>query len=157
MPRPCAVESHPRRYQLRRHPPPLLQMPRPCAVESHARCYQLRRHIPPLLQMPRPCAVESHARCYKKHTDSPPDATALRRGVSRSLLQKAHRLSSRCHGLAPWSLTLAATKSTQTLFQMPRPCAVEPHARCYKKHTDSLPDATALRRGASRSLLQKAH
>ncbi len=36
---------------------------------------------------------------------------------------------------------------------MPRPCAVEPHARCYKKHTDSLPDATALRRGVSRSPL----
>src|SRR6266404_9964308 len=63
--------------------------------------------------MPRPCAVESHARHYKKHT---------------------HSLSSRCHGLAPWSLTLAATKTT---------------------HRKNLSDATALRRGVSRSPLQK--
>src|SRR6266404_519235 len=60
--------------------------------------------------MPRPCAVESHARHYKKHT---------------------HSLSSRCHGLAPWSLTLAATKTT---------------------HRKNL---SALRRGVSRSPLQK--
>ncbi len=63
---------------------------------------------------------------------SDPDATALRRGVSRSLLQQfllqiqmprpcavephARRYNksyprSRCHGLAPWSLTLAVTTS----------------------------------------------
>src|SRR6266404_4781408 len=59
-------------------------MPRPCAVESHARRYQ---KAPELSEMPRPCAVESDARRY----------------------QKAPELS-RCHGLAPWSLTLAATK-----------------------------------------------
>ena len=45
--------------------------------------------------MPRPCAVESHARCYKN---------ALSLSLSLSL-------SSRCHGLAPWSLTLAATNA----------------------------------------------
>src|SRR5260370_12351293 len=61
--------------------------------------------------MPRPCAVESHARRYKK----------------------AHSVSPRCHGLAPWSLTLAATR----------------------KRTLSPLDATALRRGVSRSPLQK--
>src|SRR6266851_4102569 len=38
---------------------------------------------------------------------------------------------------------------------MPRPCAVEPHARRYKEKAAELSgDATALRRGASRSLLQ---
>src|SRR5258708_2083862 len=68
--------------------------------------------------MPRPCAVEPHARGYKK----------------RSL--NSLSLSSRCHGLAPWSLTLVATKSSLSL--------------------NSLPDATALRRGVSRSRLQKA-
>src|SRR6266851_1013690 len=63
--------------------------------------------------MPRPCAVESHARHYK-HTPHKnfPDATALRRGVSRSPLQKQPlQKSLRCHGLAPWSLTLAAIKA----------------------------------------------
>src|SRR5258705_270082 len=59
--------------------------------------------------MPRPCAGESHARCYKR--DSP---------------------LTRCHGLVPWSLTLAATKEA-------RPSQ----------------DATALCRGVSRLLLQK--
>jgi hypothetical protein len=36
----------------------------------------------------------------------------------------------RCHGLVPWSLTLAATNG-QPDFQMPRACPVEFHARCY--------------------------
>src|SRR6266699_1945368 len=87
--------------------------------------------------MPRPCAVESHARHYNN---------------------KPSQKSLRCHGLAPWSLTLAATKTTPRknlsdatalrrgvsrsplqkqptakLFQMPRPCPVESHARRYKK------------------------
>jgi hypothetical protein len=44
--------------------------------------------------MPRPCAVESHARRYKKQ--------------SQPFL--------RCHGLAPWSLTLAATKNNPNPF-----------------------------------------
>src|SRR6266851_3831776 len=86
--------------------------------------------------MPRPCAVESHARHYK-HTPHKnfPDATALRRGVSRSPLQKQPlQKSLRCHGLAPWSLMLAATKTTPA---------------------KNLSDATALRRGVSRSPLQK--
>src|SRR6266851_150609 len=87
-------------------------MPRPCAVESHARRYQLLGHTPPL----------------------PPDATALRRGVSRSPLIKTSLHSSRCHGLAPWSLALAATNYLRT-------------------HPSTLPDATALRRGVSRSPL----
>src|SRR5258708_5263460 len=59
--------------------------------------------------MPRPCAVACHVRGYKKP-----------------------RNSQRCHGLAPWSLTLAATKAPE-LSEMPRPCAVECHVRGYKK------------------------
>src|SRR5262245_61272483 len=39
------------------------------------------------------------------------DATALRRGASRLRLQH-QRLSRRCHGLVPWSFTLAATVAT---------------------------------------------
>ena len=63
------------------------------------------------------------------------DATALRRGASRSLLQR---------------------KSRETLWEMPRPCTVEPHARRYKERVaKSSGDATALRRGGSRSRLQK--
>ena len=131
MPRPCAVESHARRYN--NSLPTLFQMPRPCAVESHAHRY--KSALPILIQMPRPCAVESHARRYKNL--SLPDATALCRGASRSPLQKP--LSSRCHSLAPWSLTLTATKTS--LIQMPQPCAVESHARRYKKRCL---DATAL-------------
>src|SRR5436190_21122676 len=109
--------------------------------------------------MPRPCAVESHARCYKESFfETLQDATALRRGVSRLLLQREFfRNSSRCHGLAPWSLTFVAIKRVSSkLFKMPRPCAVEFHARCYKESFfETLQDATALRRGVSRSLLQR--
>jgi hypothetical protein len=83
--------------------------------------------------MPRPCAVESHACRYKRGTPAFGDATALRRGVSRSLLQERLAGFGRCHGLAPWSLTLAATKEARRLLKMPRPCAVESHARCYKR------------------------
>src|SRR6267142_1612061 len=130
-------------------------MPRPHALEIHARCYKkdlrpsrchglapwsftfvaTKRVFSKLFKMPRPCAVESHARCYKESFfETLQDATALRRGVSRSLLQREFfRNSSRCHGLAPWSLTLAATERVfSKLFKMPRPCAMESHARCYK-------------------------
>src|SRR6266404_5649902 len=102
--------------------------------------------------MPRPCAVEPHVRCYKGTSGGFADATALRRGASRSLLQR-HVKEDGCHGLAPWSLTFVATKARQG-GRMPRPCAVEPHVRCYKG-TSRRTDATALRRGASRSLLQR--
>ncbi len=60
--------------------------------------------------MPRTCAVEAHARGYKNRSE----------GLCR------------CHGLAPWRLTLAATKTRQKGFS----------------------DARALRRGDSRSRLQ---
>src|SRR6266403_1057136 len=62
-------------------------MPRPCAVEFHARGY--RESCPTLSQMPRPCAVEVHARRYKSRKKGSADATALRRGGSRSPLQKS--------------------------------------------------------------------
>ena len=41
----------------------------------------------------------------------PKDATGLPRGDSRSLLQKPELLAQRCHGLAPWRFTLAATQA----------------------------------------------
>ena len=61
----------------------------------------------------------------------PKDATGLPRGDSRSLLQKPELLAQRCHGLAPWRFTLAATKARVVGLKMPRACPVEIHARCY--------------------------
>src|SRR6266404_3137046 len=107
-------------------------MPRPCAVELHVRRYKER--LAGRLRMPRPCAVEVHVRRYKErlagncgcHGLAPwsftfaatknvsrgiADATALRRGASRSRLQRTSR-----RGL-----------------RMPRPCAVELHVRSYKE------------------------
>src|SRR6266704_2150532 len=106
-------------------------MPRPCAV---SRSPLQKQPTAKLSQMPRPCAVESHARHYKKppliflrcHGLAPWSLTLATTKTATDLL--------RCHGLAPWSLTLAATKTT------PR---------------KNLSDATALRRGVSRSPLQK--
>src|SRR5882724_3309766 len=83
--------------------------------------------------MPRPCAVEFHACSYRT---------------------KPHNCR-RCHGLAPWSFTLAATEQnlttvgdatalrrgvsrlqlqnkTSQLSEIPRPCAVEFHACSYR-------------------------
>src|SRR6266850_851203 len=139
--------------------------------------------------MPRPCAVETHARSYKVHailcrchglapwrltlaatksTQFSADATALRRGDSRSQLQsprnslqmprpcavetharsyKVHAILCRCHGLAPWRLTLAATTGPDNSLQMPRPCAVETHARSYNGPRQFSEDATAQGRG----------
>src|SRR6266700_1441678 len=57
--------------------------------------------------MPRACPVVVHAGCYSG-LPLRGDATGLSRGPSRWLLQRAS--SSRgCHGLVPWSFTLAAT------------------------------------------------
>src|SRR5207248_1613799 len=80
--------------------------------------------------MPRPCAVEVHVRVYTR---------------KRSFL--------RCHGLVPWSFTLVSIVVTldatalcrggsrsclhpEALFpEMPRPCAVELHARFYSGYS----------------------
>src|SRR5688572_4690624 len=67
----------------------------------------------------------------------------LPRGASRSRLQKRRNLTTGCHGLAPWSLTLAATKEAQPQHRMPRACPVEPHARGYKE-AQPQQDATGL-------------
>jgi len=105
--------------------------------------------------MPRPCAVEAHARGYKKCQRGFADATALRRGGSRSWLQEMSEGFCGCHGLAPWRLTLVATKNVRGDLRMPRPCAVEAHARGYKKCQRGFADATALRPGGSRSWLKE--
>jgi len=52
--------------------------------------------------------VEIHARGYKRTLRKFADATALRRGGSRSQLQKNVEEICGCHGLAPWRLTLIA-------------------------------------------------
>ncbi len=85
--------------------------------------------------MPRPCAVEAHARGYKTRLGRVfVDATALRRGDSRSQLQNPFRKSF-CDGLALW----------------------QAHARGYKTRLGRVfVDATALRRGDSRSRLLKS-
>src|SRR4030095_12514030 len=116
----------------------------------------------PCPRMPRPCAVVVHVCCYKAKPPSHQrlDAMALSRGRSRLLLQSKATLSptSGCHGLAPWSFTFAATKQSHPLTNvwMPRPCAVVVHVCCYKAKPPSHQrlDATALRRGRSRLLLQ---
>jgi hypothetical protein len=105
---------------------------------------------------PRPCAVEIHARGYKErlqrfggcHGLAPlrftlaatknvrrglADATALRRGDSRSRLQRTF----------------------VEVWRMPRPCAVEIHDGPTKNVRKGLADATALRRGDSRWPLQR--
>src|SRR5882724_5281549 len=97
--------------------------------------------------MPRPCAVEVHAGGYKIRPQGLADATALRRGGSRWRLQNSSARSRGCHGLAPWRFTLAATKVVRKVSRMPRPRAVETHARSYKSRPQGLADATASRRG----------
>src|SRR6266849_4912421 len=131
-------------------------MPRPCAVEVNARGYKIRRKgfcgchgLAPwslTLAAKKEKAVGTFWGCHglvpwrltlaatKYVGKGFADATALRRGASRSPLQRKSRGTFwGCHGLATWSLTLAATKSVGKGFV----------------------DATALCRGASRSLLTK--
>ncbi len=133
------------------------EMPRPCAVESHARHYKKPPLIFPRCHGLAPWSLTLAATKTNPHKNLS-DATALRRGVSQSPLQKQPpQKSLRCHGLAPWSLTLATTNTPPTkISQMPRPCAVESHARRYKNNPcKNLSDATASRRGVSCSPLQK--
>src|SRR5258705_9131461 len=66
----------------------------------------------------------------------PEDATPLRGGVSRWLLQEsAARTTEDAKPLVGWSLTLVATKKfRRELLKMPPPCGVESHAGCYHCH-----------------------
>jgi len=116
--------------------------------------------------MPRPCAVESHARrckVTKTHPSTLPDATALRRGVSRSPLPLRRHIPPLFQMPRPCAVESHARRyqlrrHIPPLFQMPRPCAVESHVRrckVTKTHPSTPPDATALRRGVSRSPLIK--
>jgi len=105
--------------------------------------------------MPRPCAVESHARSYKYVRMGLADATALCRGESRSQLQNTSELVLRCHGLVPWRVT-RGYKIRQDGFSGCHglvPWRVTLAAT--KDVRMGLADATALRRGESRSQLQK--
>src|SRR6266566_4214445 len=86
MPRPCAVESHARRYTTN----PLTSWDATALRRGVSRSPLQKQTLTKISQMPRPCAVESHARRYKNN----PSQKSLR-----------------CHGLAPWSLTLATTKT----------------------------------------------
>src|SRR5581483_2900610 len=77
--------------------------------------------------------------------------TAARKPSTMAVVRQWY--SSRCHGLAPWCLTLASTRTAISLFDatalrrgaprwllpgrlflfsMPRPCAVVPHAGFYQ-------------------------
>src|SRR6266481_162151 len=78
-------------------------MPRPRAVEFHARRYKKKKAQ--LSKMPRPCAVESHARRYKKRHNSRRCHGLAPWSLTLAPTKKRHN-SRRCHGLAPWSLTL---------------------------------------------------
>src|SRR5215510_10531675 len=65
--------------------------------------------------MPRPCAVELHVCCYNSGNEVSVDATALRRGGSRLLLQRKAKVAK----------------------VMPRPCAVELHVCCSSRTIES--------------------
>src|SRR5258705_8441080 len=128
-------------------------MPRPCAVEAHARSYKTQRKDFCGCHGLAPWRLTLAATKHSGKTFA--DATALRRGGSRSQLQntaerllrmprpcaaEAHARSYKtqrkdfcgCHGLVPRRLTLAATKHSGKTLRMPRPCAGEGHARHYK-------------------------
>jgi len=94
-------------------------------------------------------------RRYRDRVKTQTDATGLPRGESRSRLQRKVSSVCGCHGPVPWRLTLAATKKGQQRLRMPRPCAVETHARGNKERSAAFADATALCRGESRSRLQR--
>ena len=82
------------------------------------------------------------------------DATALRRGVSRSRLQRKPLNSLQdATALRRGVSARGYNESHSTLSKMPRPCAVESHARGYNESHSTLLDAMALRRGVSRLML----
>src|SRR5712691_9011555 len=67
-------------------------------------------------------------------SDANLDATALRRGNSRSRLQNTSEAFLLMPRLVSWCLTLGATKKAAERFcGCPMPCAVEPYARGYQK------------------------
>src|SRR5215813_15011369 len=110
-------------------------MPRPCAVVFHVHCYQ--KWLPYLRS--RCHGLVPWSFTFTATKNGFPicvlDATALCRGLSRSLLPKRlPYLRSRCHGLVPWSFTFTATKKASlSAFKMPRPCAVVFHVHCYQE------------------------
>src|SRR6266404_1895882 len=112
--------------------------------------------------MPRPCAVEVRVRRYKeslagdcgcnglapwrftfaatkKVSRGIADATALRRGGSRSPLKKPQAIENVSRGIADaTALRRGASRSrlqrtSREGLRMPRPCAVELHVRSYKE------------------------
>ena len=84
--------------------------------------------------MPPACPVVAYARRY-------PPASHL----------------ARCHRLARWWLTLAATRRPSHLAGMPPACPVVAHARRYPPAIPPRPDATGLPGGGSRSPLPAGH
>ncbi len=135
LPRPCAVEPH--ALVARRNFGDGWSMPRPCAVESHA--LVAGRNFGDGWSMPRPCAVESHARRYKKIPERVCGCHGLAPwSLTLAATKSTHSLSSRCHGLAPWSLTLAATESSLSLSLSSRCHGLAPWSltlAAYKKHS----------------------
>ncbi len=120
------------------------------------------------LRMPRPCAVELRVRGYKERlAKGVADATALRRGGSRSPLRKPQATKNvsqgdcGCHGLAPWRFTFAAKKTSGYKERLAGDCGCHGLApwrfefAATKKVSRGIADATALRRGGSRSPLQR--
>src|SRR5262245_7990299 len=114
------------------------KMPRPCAVERHVWCYSTRLASPldatalrrgaSRLMLPNEARIAptrlaspldatalrrgaSRLVLLTTRLASPQDATALRRGASRLVLLNEARISTRCHGLAPWSFTFGAKKA----------------------------------------------
>src|SRR4030095_5088203 len=61
--------------------------------------------------------------------------------------EEPHLVNLRCHGLAPWRFTFAATNKTLPNLKMPRACPVEIHVHCYKQDSSKFEDATGQARG----------
>src|SRR6516162_7852098 len=88
--------------------------------------------------MPRPCPVVPHVGSYANRSRPPLDATGLPRGPSRWQLRQPLSSAVGCHGLAPWSLTLAATPTALVCRWMPRACPVVPHVGSYANRSRPL-------------------
>ena len=54
-----------------------------------------------------------------------------RGGALGQLVRPGFTLAARCHGLVPWSFTIAANRRSKPKYQMPRACPVEFHVWSY--------------------------
>ena len=104
----CPVVAHVRRY-----PPASFASPDATGLPGGGSRSPLPAGLPPR-PMPPACPVVAHVRRYPPASLLAPDATGLPGGDSRSPLPAGSHRRARCHRLARWSLTLAATRRPPT-------------------------------------------